>query len=260
MARQGGEKHDAPGWSPDLTAGDGSTPMCFSSSASFTVAAVLVPAGIGAVRYCQDHHRGDLVPLALSPLFFAVQQALEGLVWLGIDGGGASSLLHGAALGYLFFAYAFWLAWLPFSALRIGSERKSPLRRGFLQGLLVLGLLGGAGLWLPLALDGALFHPQVVQGSLAYNTTLLLQERINLGFGSSLYAVIIATPLMISRSVRLRGFGAMILVAFLITHLAFGYAFTSLWCFFSAVFSSALYWIIRDPLPLAEYMDTTTVS
>ena len=251
MARQGGDKQDAPGWAPDLAAGDGSTPMCFSSSASFTVAAVLLPLGIGAVRYCQDHQRTDLVPLALSPVFFAVQQALEGVVWLGIDGGGASSLLHGAALGYLFFAYAFWLGWLPFCALRIGAMGEATPRRWLLHALLVLGLLGGAGLWLPLMLDGALFHPEVVHGSLAYNTTLVLERWINLGFGSSIYALVIVAPLMITPSLRLRGFGAMVLLAFLITHLAYGYAFASVWCMFSAVFSSALYWIIRDPHPLA---------
>lgn len=120
-----------------------------------------------------------------------------------------------------------------------------------LQGLLVLGLLAGAGLWLPLALDGSLFQPTVVQGSLNYNTTLLADRWINLGAGSTVYGVIITVPFMISGSVRLRWFGGSLLVAFLITHLAYGYAFTSVWCFFSALLSASLFWIIRDPQPQA---------
>ncbi|MCP9773502.1 hypothetical protein KBY66_12900 [Synechococcus sp. Tobar12-5m-g] len=240
----------APGWGKPHAAGDGSTPMCFSSSASFVVAAVLLPLGVASVRYCQAQQRSDLLPLALTPVFFSVQQALEGLVWLGLEPGGAAWLVHPAALGYLFFAYAFWLAWLPWCGLRLGVHAPPPLRRWVLRSLLVLGLLAGAGLWLPLLIDGSLFQPAVVQGSLDYHTTLLADRWINLGFGSTVYGLIIAMPLMISASVRLRLFGGCLLVAFLISHLAYGYAFTSVWCFFSAVLSASLPWILSDPQPL----------
>ncbi|MFS6828468.1 hypothetical protein [Cyanobium sp. ATX-6F1] len=120
--------------------------------------------------------------------------------------------------------------------LQLNVQAPPLRRRWMLQGLLVLGLLAGAGLWLPLALDGSLFQPTVVQGSLNYNTTLLADRWINLGAGSTVYGVIITVPFMISGSVRLRWFGGSLLVAFLITHLAYGYAFTSVWCF-SAPFS-----------------------
>ncbi len=225
--------------------------MCFSSSASFVVAAGLLPLGVGAVRHCQDQQRNDLLPLSLSPFFFSLQQALEGLVWLGLERGGFGWLVHPAALSYLFFAYAFWLAWLPWCALRLNARAPLQLRRWILQGLLVLGLLAGAALWLPLALDGSLFHPAVVNGSLDYNTTLLADRWINLGVGSTVYGAIIIAPLMISASGRLRWFGGSLLVAFLISHLAYGYAFTSVWCLFSALLSASLFWILRDPEPLA---------
>jgi hypothetical protein len=180
-----------------------------------------------------------------------MQQALEGVVWLGLDSGDSGSLVQGAALAYLFFAYGFWLAWLPWCGLRMRLNGALPPRRWMLQALLALGLVGGAALWVPLLLDASLFHPAVVHGSIAYNTTLLADRWINLGVGSTLYVVIIAAPLVISPSMRLRWFGAMILSAFLITHLAYGYAFTSVWCFFSAVFSITLYWIIREPEAVA---------
>ncbi len=225
--------------------------MCFSSSASFVVAALLFPLGVDAVRYGLDQRRGDLLPLALTPLFFSIQQALEGLVWLGLDRGESDWLVHPAALSYLFFAYAFWLAWLPWCALRLNLHAPPPLRRRILQGLLVLGLLGGVGLWLPLLLDGSLIQPAVVNGSLDYNIRLLADGWINLGLGSTAYMLIISAPFLLSSSGRLRWFGAGILTAFLVTHLAYGYAFTSVWCFFSALLSASLYWILRDPQPLA---------
>ena len=233
-----------------LAAGDGFTPMCFSSSASFVVAAALLPLGIGAVRYCRTQQRSDLLPLALTPLFFSVQQALEGVVWLGLTLGGPGWLVHPAALSYLFFAYAFWLAWFPWCVLRLNRQAPPGLRRRLLQILLVLGLLLGAGLWLPLLLDGSVLQPAVVHGSLNYTTSLLANGWINLGVGSTVYGLLITAPLLLSGSGRLRWFGGCILGAFLITHLAYGYAFTSVWCLFSALLSGSLYWILREPEPL----------
>ncbi len=224
--------------------------MCFSSSASFVLAAVLLPLGVGSVRYCRDRQRSDLLPLALTPLLFSVQQALEGLVWLGLAPGGSDRLVHSAALSYLFFAYAFWLAWFPWCVLRLNLHATPPLRRRILVGLLVLGLLMGGVLWLPLVADGSLFQPTVVNGSLDYHTSLLVDRWINLGLGSTGYAVIIIGPLMLSASGRLRWFGAGILTAFLVSHLVYGYAFASVWCFFSALLTASLYWILRDPEPV----------
>ena len=224
--------------------------MCFSSSASFVVAAVLLPLGVGSVRYCQEQHRSDLLPLALTPLFFSLQQALEGLVWLGLEQGGSGWLVHPAALGYLFFAYAFWLAWFPWCVLRLNRQAPPPLRRRILVGLLLLGLLIGAVLWWPLVVNGSLLQPAVVNGSLDYGTTSLVDQWINLGLGSTTYGVVVIVPLMLSASGRLRGFGAGILGTFLVSHLVFGHAFASVWCFFSALLSASLYWILRDPEPV----------
>ncbi|MCT0226037.1 hypothetical protein KQ310_12905 [Synechococcus sp. CS-1328] len=225
--------------------------MCFSSSASFVVAAALLPLGVASVRYCRHHQRSDLLPLALSPLFFSTQQALEGVVWLGLAPGGPGDLVHPAALAYLFFAYAFWLAWFPWCVLHLNRQAPPGLRRRLLQILLVLGLLLGAGLWLPLLLDGSVLQPSMVHGSLNYTTTLLANGWINLGFGSTVYGLLITAPILLSGSERLRWFGGCILGIFLITHLAYGYAFTSVWCFFSALLSGSLYWILRDPKPVA---------
>ncbi|MFS6828469.1 hypothetical protein [Cyanobium sp. ATX-6F1] len=56
--------------------------MCFSSSASFVVAAGLLPLGVGAVRYAQDQQRNDLLPLALTPFFSRSSRPLRG--WSGL--------------------------------------------------------------------------------------------------------------------------------------------------------------------------------
>ena len=54
--------------------------MCFSAEASFTAAAVLLPAGAVAMRRAYQRDRKYL-PLATLPVLFGLQQLFEGFVW-----------------------------------------------------------------------------------------------------------------------------------------------------------------------------------
>ena len=60
--------------------------MCFSATASFTAAAVLLPSGVLSVYRAW---RGDRRYLALSalPLLFGLQQLFDGMVWRAGDVG-----------------------------------------------------------------------------------------------------------------------------------------------------------------------------
>src|SRR5262245_30474127 len=89
--------------------------MCLSAEASFGVGVVLVPAGVYCISAALRKHPAYL-PLGAVPLFFAVQQFAEGLVWIGIDQGNAE-LVRVNALLFLFFALAFWPIWVPFCAM-----------------------------------------------------------------------------------------------------------------------------------------------
>ena len=53
--------------------------MCFSASASFLAASLLLVTGIYALKKVKSKKQ---IPLALIPLFFAFQQAAEGVIWL----------------------------------------------------------------------------------------------------------------------------------------------------------------------------------
>ena len=55
--------------------------MCFSAPASFVAAAVTGAVGVAAMMRV---HRREELPLAAMPLFFAVQQAIEGFLWLSL--------------------------------------------------------------------------------------------------------------------------------------------------------------------------------
>jgi hypothetical protein len=240
--------------------------MCFSSAASFTAAALLIPAGLFTSLTCHRSGRAELLPLALSPALFGLQQGLEGLVWLGLDRGGIEPLTQGAALAYLFFAYGFWLAWLPWCALRYGrgavgrghgpgnhgsGDRGTGdgVAQGWLRGFFLFGLAMGLWLWLPLLVEPWRFQPTVLLGNLNYRTVTPLHTVLGLDQGSLLYGLVITLPLVLTGSRRLGAFALALALAFALAWFGYRHALPSSWCFFSAALSLLLLWVVREPAP-----------
>ena len=230
--------------------------MCFSSAASFTAAALLIPAGLFTSLTCHRSGRAELMPLALSPTLFGLQQGLEGLVWLGLDRGGIEPLTQGAALAYLFFAYGFWPAWMPWCALRyrrgaVGLDHGAGdgFGQGWLRGFFLLGLVMGLWLWLPLLLEPWRLQPTVLLGNLNYRSVTPLHSVLGLAQGSLLYGVVITLPLMLTGSRRLGAFALALAMAFALAWFGYRHALPSSWCFFSAALSLLLLWVVREPAP-----------
>ncbi|MCP9815615.1 hypothetical protein KBY76_02910 [Synechococcus sp. GreenBA-s] len=225
--------------------------MCFSSTASFTAAVVLGPLGLLAVRQARRIGQAGRLPLALTPWLFSLQQASEGVVWLGLDDpgghGDVAPLTRAAALLFLFFALGLWPAWMPWLALRFGGSGLEPWRRRLIQLLALVGLAFGLGLWLPLALDPDRLQLVVVGGSIHYATTFLGSGVISHNLGSGLFALLVALPPLLVPSGRLRLFGLLMLLAFALAQLAYLHAFTSVWCFFAALLSALAVWVVAEP-------------
>jgi hypothetical protein len=217
--------------------------MCFSAAASFSSAALLVPLGIAAVARSWRDHRPELLPLALMPVLFGLQQGLEGVVWLGLHHGPAAPLLKGGALAYLFFALAFWPIWIPYVALSLWPQQRHWPGRPLLGTLQGAGLVLGIGLWLPLLLQPTRIEPVVLKGSIDYGLTLLMSG----GLAESiryLYAVVIGLPLLLLPCAWLRSFGVALLASGLVAEWAYRQAFLSVWCYLSALLSVLIVWII----------------
>ena len=123
--------------------------ICFSSTASFSAAAVLLPLGALAIQQTRRRARPELLPLAIMPVFFGLQQAIEGCLWLQLESGSASAFVWPLAVAYLFFAFALWPSWIPWVALVIARGRLSPWRQKLLRTFCLSGLLLGLALWLP---------------------------------------------------------------------------------------------------------------
>ena len=145
--------------------------MCFSATASFTLSAALVPAGLMCLRQASKLGT-NWTALAVCPLAFAIQQASEGVVWLGLSQSDPQ-LANMGALGFLFFSHFFWLVWVPLSVYML--HRGDDTRAQALLMMLMLGTAFAVTLSAPVwAMDG--YIPlDISSGSVSYLLPLMLE-------------------------------------------------------------------------------------
>lgn len=209
--------------------------MCFSATASFTVAGLLAPVAAYSLRAAWRSDRRWL-GMAAFPLAFGLQQAIEGAVWLGIDAGDADMVAL-AGRGFLFFSHFFWLAWVPVAVRMV--EPPGPRRR-WMGVFAVLGGAYGLSIMAPaILLDGWLVVG-VTDGSIDYQTQLIHHDSIAREPLRIAYATIILGALFLSSWRAIQGFGALILGSAIVTTVLFPDVFISVWCFFAAVLSAYL--------------------
>ena len=95
--------------------------MCFSATASFVTAAVTGAAGAAALSRAEEKRE---LPLATVPIFFAIQQAIEGLLWLMLPVAPASAEASCLTDGFLGFALVIWPAYAPLVAWLIEPDAR----------------------------------------------------------------------------------------------------------------------------------------
>lgn len=109
--------------------------MCFSAQASFAAGAVLMGAGVAAIRHTKD--RSEL-GFAAIPVLFSVQQFSEGMLWMSLSNPAFSAWYEPSMHFFFFVAMALWPLWVPSS---IWMMEKIPKRRKTMLIPLVLGAL-----------------------------------------------------------------------------------------------------------------------
>jgi hypothetical protein len=225
------------------------SPVCFSAQASFLASALLLPIGAASLMAARSPEQHDKRLLAAAPLCFSLQQACEGLIWLGLDAqpsemAAASGLLEAPTLTYLFFAYAFWPVWMPLAAAALMPPAGWPSR--LCRALPWLGLVPGILLWLPLLGDPRGALPQRVGHSLVYPLSERVEDLLAPLVGPALYASLIVLALLLVPSRRVRVFAFTLLLTFGLTEWSSRLALTSVWCFASALLSAQILWIIAE--------------
>lgn len=221
--------------------------MCFSPEASFTVGGALIPAAGYCLRSAWVKNP-RLIPVAVAPLAFGVQQIAEGFVWLGLHNENAAQVRAGATV-FLFFALAFWPFLLP--CLNAVLETRLVRKRIFIA-LTVLSLGWFWALYFPLLVEPDTFlSVSIVHHSILYSySDLVVYQYIPRPVLRALYVVFTVVPMVTGPNVLGRLPGLMLVVATITAAALFEYAFISVWCFFAA--GLALYLCVvfyRMPAP-----------
>lgn len=206
--------------------------MCFSAEASFLAAVVI--GGVGCANFLTLKLRKSLILVALLPILFALHQFSEGLVWLYLDNSDPDALmLKYTPYVYLVFAFLVWPVYFPLSFWFAESD---PVRKRILLGLLIAGVF----------LD-VFYLTLIPKGGFALN---IYESSIRYSFPSGglpyVYAAIGVLPILISSLKKAWIFGLLLTVGFYFTQYFFEKTFVSVWCFFGAISSLALYFILKE--------------
>lgn len=225
--------------------------MCFSATASFGVSALLGVVGVISVAKSKTKPQRLF---ATIPLIFAVQQFTEGMLWLSLKNTDMASWQSSLTYIYLVFAMAVWPFWIPFTIwlLEKDSKRKK-LIRGFVW----------AGAFVALAVCFILFSYPVkavtpfcfncpgnsgesLRNHLHYEFSIpqVLKNMI-IAFSVLYIAATIITPL-ISSIKKMKWLGIVFLASYLFAITFYNGFVISVWCFFAAVLSFVVLWIILD--------------
>ena len=213
--------------------------MCFSATASFTATSLLVPMGIYASKVAWEKD-SKYLPLATFPLAFGIQQGCEGIEWVGLDSHQADMVQLGA-LGFLFFSHGFWLVW---PALTVFVLENRPWIKTLLLTIACIGFLFGIFLYGPLLLYPDWFPIAISQGAIDYQSRLVYNHGLPQDISRLIYMLIVLSPLCLSELAQLKILGGLIALSVLITYCFFNYAFVSVWCFFAAVVSLYVIYIL----------------
>ncbi len=215
--------------------------MCFSAAASFAAAVPL----LGGGAYCVFKSiKGDrrYFAMALMPLIIGIQQCLEGAVWIGV-GNGDIDFAHAASMAYMLCVWVFWPSWVPFmTAMLEPSVYKKRLQLRWAG----IGLIYGLVLYIPYVFQPGWVNPNILQQCMAYNTIVLPDFIMPRWITSVIYLAIIAGAPLTSSHVYIKRFGLMLLAFVPLTYALFIHAYLSVLCFFAAIVTVDLIYIISS--------------
>lgn len=206
--------------------------MCFSATASLSVSGLLAFAAVLAQIKARTR---AMQVFGLIPFIFAVQQAAEGFLWYLPPTSfwykpSAYIFLSGAALWPFFIPFCIWLI-----------EKQTKRRK-----MLLVVMLAGALLCVS-ALAYIFYYGISARISGAHILYIF-----NHGLGDSynwirfVYVALVALPPFISSARHMWLFGIGVISSFIAAHVWYLTHFTSIWCFFAAILSSLVLYVVSS--------------
>jgi hypothetical protein len=217
--------------------------MCFSAAASFIGGGVLTALGTTTILTNKEPSRRLF---AAIPFVFGVQQISEGFVWVSLQSPDPVPVVKAVSITlFLIAAVLVWPTVVPLSMLLMEKEKK---RRA------VLWVLTGLGVAVSLA------H---VVGMLVYTVTARIDGLHILYALDSPFPLAIVTmcgyllatilPMFASSVKRVYVFGLVVVVSYVVAELFYREYLVSVWCFFGAIASAVIWWVlkVREPARIA---------
>jgi len=209
--------------------------MCFSTEASFIGGTVILAIGVATVRKV---HKPSQLVFASIPLFFGFQQIAEGFVWLSLQNDLYKGYLMPATYTFLIMAEVFWPFMTPLAVLLMEKNKK---RMKILWVLLGMGV--SVSLYFIFCLLSYNVTPEIRGYHIEYVEVFPRSIRI---FVFCIYLIASIVPLFVSTIKRTYILGILMAVSCLITLIFYTQFLTSVWCFFGALISIIILWILRD--------------
>ncbi len=225
--------------------------MCFSATASFGASAVLGVVGITAVSKARTTSQRSFASI---PLLFAVQQLSEGLLWLTLKDAELANWQSTLTYVFLVFAMAVWPFWVPFT---IWLLEKNDRRKKIIEKFVWIGAVVAIGVCVilfsypvkavtPFCFNCPESSAVSARDHLHYEFAIpSFVKNMIVGFSILYIAATIVTP-FISSIKKMKWLGIVFLASY-----GFAVGFyrgfvISIWCFFAALLSFVVLWIIFD--------------
>jgi hypothetical protein len=208
--------------------------MCFSAMASFTGGVIICSIGVATIRKV---YAPSQIVFACIPIFFGIQQIVEGIVWMSFQNSEYAGFQKPASYLFLVMADLFWPIMTPLAMLLMEKELK---RTKILKLLLSIGIL--LSVYNAYCLYSFVVEPSIVGYHIDYHVAFPELLRLP-AFG--VYLISSVVPLFVSSVKGTRVMGILMTLSCLITILFFTQYLTSVWCFFAAAISMVIFWMVK---------------
>jgi hypothetical protein len=210
--------------------------MCFSATASFSASIVIGTLGVVTFKKSKN---SNLKYLGAIPFLFALQQFTEGFVWLSFNHSDFQFIQSNATKAFLFFAWVLWPVLMPFSIYHI---EKPGVKKKINFYLLLLGIVSGLHSIYMLFADNVQplvndFHIDYIVSTSTFEKKIQVIQQIS-------YVVVTVLPLYVSSLKGAKVLATANFIALVLAFIFFKHSLPSTWCFFAAILSGIIYWIM----------------
>ncbi len=209
--------------------------MCFSAAASFGAGAILCTAGAFTLSKVR---KPSQLAFAAIPFFFGIQQLSEGFVWISLTHVEYAKWKDAAVHVFSFFSHVLWPVWVPFSVLLFEQDSK---KKRFLFPIFMVALLLSLTEVYFISVQGvqARIDGHHVEYYIAFPSLFISISEI-------VYGLVTIVPCFISSYKNMKWFAIVLIVSIVAADYFYHRWMISVWCFFAALLSTIIYWIIKQ--------------